>query len=167
MNSEKEIKITLGRIEGTTGEENYCYIEDTTNPEKNKSQTEGQKIKIKIPLTFEDPVKEKSFTANSLSSKEENKKNEEISYENFDAKELKEISYNFQENINYLIPNSASWFSFDAIHPFEIKANQEFFNGKFPSKTPEVYKQYRNFVINLYKENTEIYLSSTSKLIFY
>jgi hypothetical protein len=216
LNKKKEIVITLGRIEGNNGEENYCYLEDTTtkthlvptnpnlkntnqknqknsNTNKNNQNTskaiiqsiltpvisqesisfqekenekekekekESKKIKIKIPLNFEESnsqIKENSILSSS-------KTDDEINIENFYEKENKEIqSYNFEPKINYLIPNSSSWFNYDDIHPFEIKANQEFFNGKFPSKTAEIYKQYRNFVINLYKENPEIYLSSTSK----
>lgn len=29
----------------------------------------------------------------------------------------------------------------------------EFFSGRYPSKTPSVYKEYRNFIIKLYRMN--------------
>jgi len=40
----------------------------------------------------------------------------------------------------------------------------EFFSGKYPSKTPDIYKEYRNFMVLLYRQNTLGYLSATSKL---
>jgi hypothetical protein len=62
-----------------------------------------------------------------------------------------------------IIPSCAQWFKFDEIHEIEMKALPEFFCGKYPSKTPEIYKQYRNYIINLYRENSNSYLSSTGK----
>ena len=38
----------------------------------------------------------------------------------------------------------------------------EFFCGKYPSKTPETYKEYRNFMIKTYRENPTGYLSATT-----
>lgn len=60
-----------------------------------------------------------------------------------------------------ILPSCAQWFNFDDIHEIELKALPEFFCGKYPSKTPELYKQYRNYIINLYRENSNSYLSST------
>ena len=60
------------------------------------------------------------------------------------------------------LPISSSWFNMDNIHEIEIKSLPEFFCGKYPSKTPQVYKNYRNFIINLYRENSTMYLSSNT-----
>jgi SWI/SNF related-matrix-associated actin-dependent regulator of chromatin subfamily C len=60
------------------------------------------------------------------------------------------------------IPASATWFSFDKIHKIERDALPEFFRGTKPSKTPEVYMKYRNFIITLYRMNPRNYLSATS-----
>jgi SWI/SNF related-matrix-associated actin-dependent regulator of chromatin subfamily C len=38
----------------------------------------------------------------------------------------------------------------------------EFFSHKYPSKTPQVYKEYRNFMIHLYRMNPSVYLSATT-----
>ena len=40
------------------------------------------------------------------------------------------------------------------IHPIEEESLPEFFSGKYPSKTPQVYKEYRNFMIMLYRMST-------------
>jgi SWI/SNF related-matrix-associated actin-dependent regulator of chromatin subfamily C len=37
----------------------------------------------------------------------------------------------------------------------------EFFCGKFPHKSPEKYFNYRNFIIKLYREKPDCYLSGT------
>ena len=50
----------------------------------------------------------------------------------------------------------------DNIHEIEIKSLPEFFCGKYPSRTPKIYKNYRNFIINLYRENSTMYLSSNT-----
>ena len=58
---------------------------------------------------------------------------------------------------------AAAWFSLDEIHQVEMDALPEFFNGRFPSKTPAVYKEYRNFMILLYRQYPATYLTATSK----
>ena len=69
-----------------------------------------------------------------------------------------------KKNINtpIFLPSCSSWFNFDNINEIEINALPEFFCGKFPSKTKEIYKNYRNFIINLYRENPKKYLTSTT-----
>ena len=44
----------------------------------------------------------------------------------------------------------------------EKESLPEFFNDFYPSKTSEVYKEYRNFMIGLYRMNPSVYLSATS-----
>jgi len=63
-----------------------------------------------------------------------------------------------------IVPSCTQWFNLDGIHEIETKTLPEFFCGVFPGKTPEIYKEYRNYIINLYRENTNSYLSSSSKL---
>lgn len=60
-----------------------------------------------------------------------------------------------------IIPSSAHWFKLEEIHQIEKESIPEFFVGK-PSKTPEIYKRYRNFIINLYRQNPRTYLNSTT-----
>lgn len=62
----------------------------------------------------------------------------------------------------YIIPSCSQWFEFDSIHEIEQESLPEFFCGKYPSKTPESYKEYRNFMIKLYRENPTGYLSATT-----
>lgn len=59
------------------------------------------------------------------------------------------------------IPSSAAWFDFEKIHDIERESLPEFFGGK-PSKTPDVYIEYRNFMIRAYRTNPRNYLTATA-----
>lgn len=61
-----------------------------------------------------------------------------------------------------ILPSYSSWFDMHQIHPIEKKAMQEFFNGRNRSKTPAVYKDYRDFMINTYRLNPIEYLTVTA-----
>ncbi|KAF2279205.1 SWIRM-domain-containing protein [Westerdykella ornata] len=61
-----------------------------------------------------------------------------------------------------VIPSYASWFDMRYIDYRERKALPEFFNGRNRSKTPAVYRDYRDFMINTYRLNPEEYLTVTA-----
>ncbi|KAJ7957214.1 SWI/SNF complex subunit SWI3A [Quillaja saponaria] len=52
----------------------------------------------------------------------------------------------------YAIPIHSSWFLWDEIHETERIALKEFFDGSSISRTPKIYKEYRDFIINKYRE---------------
>ena len=60
-----------------------------------------------------------------------------------------------------ILPSCASWFDMHEIHQIEKDSLPEFFCGK-PSKTPQIYKRYRNYIIQLYRQNPKTYLNSTT-----
>lgn len=70
---------------------------------------------------------------------------------------------NFQKT-PIVLPSCSQWFDLDTIHEIEMNSLPEFFCGKYPSKTPQVYKEYRNFIISLYRENPQCYLSATGRI---
>ncbi|KAG6517062.1 SWI/SNF complex subunit SWI3A homolog [Zingiber officinale] len=53
----------------------------------------------------------------------------------------------------YSIPASSSWFRWDEIHDTEKRSLPEFFDGSAASRNPRVYKEYRDFIINKYRED--------------
>ncbi|KAI3953424.1 hypothetical protein MKW92_029090 [Papaver armeniacum] len=61
----------------------------------------------------------------------------------------------------YSIPIYSSWFSWDEIHEVETTFLKEFFNGTSISRTPKVYKEYRDFIINKYREDPSRRLTFT------
>jgi SWI/SNF related-matrix-associated actin-dependent regulator of chromatin subfamily C len=67
-----------------------------------------------------------------------------------------------QQLTEVIIPSYAAWFSFTEINEIEQKALPEFFNNKNKSKTPQVYKDYRDFMIHTYRLNPLEYLTVTA-----
>lgn len=61
-----------------------------------------------------------------------------------------------------ILPSYSTWFDMHVIHPIEKKALAEFFNARNRSKTPAVYKDYRDFMINTYRLNPIEYLTVTA-----
>lgn len=60
-----------------------------------------------------------------------------------------------------VIPSCASWFDPLTIHQVEVDSLPEYFNSKYPSKTPTIYMTYRNFIIKLYRDKPTTYLTAT------
>jgi SWI/SNF related-matrix-associated actin-dependent regulator of chromatin subfamily C len=60
------------------------------------------------------------------------------------------------------IPAQSRWFRMDAIHDLERRSLPEFFNDRSPSKTPKVYKVYRDFMIDTWRLTPSKYLTATS-----
>ncbi|KAH0532391.1 hypothetical protein TsFJ059_001086 [Trichoderma semiorbis] len=61
-----------------------------------------------------------------------------------------------------VLPSYSTWFDMNSIHDIERKAMAEFFNNRNRSKTPAVYKDYRDFMINTYRLNPVEYLTMTA-----
>ncbi|CAN6665417.1 chromatin structure-remodeling complex protein Rsc8p [Trichomonascus vanleenenianus] len=61
-----------------------------------------------------------------------------------------------------IIPSYAAWFDREKVNELEKKSLPEFFNGKNRTKTPDVYKEYRDFMIDCYRLNPTEYLTLTA-----
>lgn len=167
----KNIQITLGK-KG----DHYFYISDTIS----------ERSKIKIPITALNKKEPKTLLGTSQENDIKGEKHSKIAngVHNVANSSQENVSSILRQNDNLLknhedipvltkivennlkqhliIPSCSQWFKFDEIHEIEQKALPEFFCGKFPGKTPEVYKDYRNYIINLYRENLNTYLTATS-----
>ena len=66
------------------------------------------------------------------------------------------------QNHAIILPSYSAWFDMSAIHNIEKKALPEFFNNRNRSKTPAVYKDYRDFMVNTYRLNPAEYLTVTA-----
>jgi len=144
------LTITIGKLP----HEQYYYISDSITSKANNT-----KIKISM-VDMKEDTKQKALKDHE----EENDITNEILAMGPEIlkEELPKIVNTIQtnENENIYLPISSSWFNMDNIHEIEMKSNPEFFVGKYPTKTPQIYKKYRNFIINLYRENPSMYLSS-------
>lgn len=61
-----------------------------------------------------------------------------------------------------IIPSYSTWFDMSKIHPIERRALPEFFNSRNRSKTPSIYKDYRDFMVNAYRLRPTEYLTVTA-----
>ena len=61
-----------------------------------------------------------------------------------------------------ILPSYSTWFDMHDIHDIERKGLPEFFNNRNRSKTPAVYKDYRDFMINTYRLYPYEYLTVTA-----
>lgn len=67
-----------------------------------------------------------------------------------------------QQTHQIILPSYSTWFDMHEIHSIEQKSLPEFFNNRNRSKTPAVYKDYRDFMINTYRLNPVEYLTVTA-----
>ncbi|KNE55898.1 hypothetical protein AMAG_01762 [Allomyces macrogynus ATCC 38327] len=70
--------------------------------------------------------------------------------------------YLVEQTHEIIIPSYAAWFDMNAIHDVERRALPEFFNGRNKSKSPAIYKEYRDFMVNAYRLNPTEYLTVTA-----
>ena len=154
LNKKRERKsepliITIGKLQ-TENSLEYYYISDSLHQGGNK---------IKIALNESSPQEPKnSDSPNSPTVLQK------ITIEQpHEVLPKKNNTQNFAPKVEPIkIPETASWFNLEEIHEIEKLSLPEFFNGKYPSKTPEIYKKYRNFIIDLYRQNPSIYLTATA-----
>lgn len=71
-------------------------------------------------------------------------------------------SHLIQQTHSIVLPSYSTWFDMHMINDLERKALPEFFNNRNRSKTPAVYKDYRDFMINTYRLNPAEYLTVTA-----
>lgn len=71
-------------------------------------------------------------------------------------------SHLISQTFAIILPSYSTWFDMNTIHALEKKAMAEFFNNRNRSKTPAVYKDYRDFMINTYRLNPAEYLTVTA-----
>jgi len=154
LNKKRERKsepliITIGKLQ-TENSLEYYYISDSLHQGGNK---------IKIALNESSPQEPKnSDSPNSPTILQK------ITIEQpHEVLPKKNNTQNFAPKVEPIkVPETASWFNLEEIHEIEKLSLPEFFNGKYPSKTPEIYKKYRNFIIDLYRQNPSIYLTATA-----
>ena len=70
--------------------------------------------------------------------------------------------YLAQQTHQVIVPSYSAWFDMSKIHEVERRALPEFFNSRNRSKTPSIYKEYRDFMINTYRLRPTEYLTVTA-----
>ncbi|ANB15713.1 Rsc8p [Sugiyamaella lignohabitans] len=76
--------------------------------------------------------------------------------------EEKARQYLAKQLYRVIIPSYSAWYDRGAIHDIEKRSLPEFFTGVNRTKTPEVYADYRDFMIDTYRLNPTEYLTVTA-----
>ncbi|KAJ1679916.1 SWI/SNF and RSC complex subunit Ssr2, partial [Spiromyces aspiralis] len=113
-----------------------------------------------------EPAAQATAASNKTDSDKDNKADQDASQKAVEQEQQKrnqEMARLLPEQTHeIIIPSYAAWFQFGRIHENERKALPEFFNGKNRSKTPTIYTEYRDFMINTYRLNPTEYLTVTA-----
>ena len=138
-----------------------------SNAEKEDTEQQG-------PLPLPQELDEKQTTEiKEEPSKEENEVKKEETGEVTDKEEDKEDEEEEEEEEDIetetvrqthvcVIPSYASWFDMGKVHRIERESLPEFFSSGHPSKSPQIYVNYRNFMVNAYRLNPNEYLTLTA-----
>ena len=122
-------------------------LADDSNPAK-KSRTPNQEEQQQQP-TDNNEKQPTSTTTNGTVNETAKQKETAKKYIAVQAHEI-------------IIPSYAAWFELGSIHDIERRSLPEFFNSRNKSKTPSVYKEYRDFMVNTYRLNPLEYLTVTA-----
>lgn len=76
--------------------------------------------------------------------------------------EEKARAYLAEQTQRVVIPSFATWFDRNGIHDIERKSLPEFFSGVSRTKSPAIYSQYRNFMVDTFRLNPVEYLTFTA-----
>jgi SWI/SNF related-matrix-associated actin-dependent regulator of chromatin subfamily C len=101
-----------------------------------------------------DPMEDAQATSAAQATAEKTQTTEELA--------AAASSHLVQQTHQIILPSYSTWFDMHQIHPLEKKSLPEFFNARNRSKTPAVYKDYRDFMVNTYRLNPIEYLTVTA-----
>lgn len=76
--------------------------------------------------------------------------------------EEKARAYLAEQTQRVVIPSFATWFDRNGIHDIERKSLPEFFSGVSRTKSPAIYTQFRNFMVDTFRLNPVEYLTFTA-----
>lgn len=115
------------------------------------------------PLKNEEDVDMGEGVEEEAESGEENEEEDAAQLEATRARlEDQARKYLAQQTHQVIIPSYSAWFDMSKIHEVERRALPEFFNSRNRSKTPSIYKEYRDFMINAYRLRPTEYLTVTA-----
>lgn len=105
-----------------------------------------------LPSTVLTDVPAPSISAKQVIKAEDTKNEIEEKASQFLAKQTYRV----------IIPSFAAWFDRSKCNDIEKKSLPEFFNNKHRTKTPSIYMEYRNFMIDTFRLNPSEYLTFTA-----
>jgi len=146
----KKSRLSPSEVTTNTGAEEDTQIEDV----ENVGDGEGENADVNM----EEPAE------NEAETEDENEEEEDPTQQEANRVRLEEQArkYLAAQTHEVIIPSYAAWFDMSAIHAVEKRSNPEFFNSRNKSKTPSIYKDYRDFMINTYRLRPSEYLTVTA-----
>lgn len=127
-----------------------------------------KQVKLELDQAKTEVSEENRLEENRLDSKLENK-SPNSALEPSSTSDLNLIDSNSYDasvhqpqTHSIIIPSYASWFNMKKIHKIEKQSLPEFFKLNLQSKSPKIYLNYRNFMINSYRLNPNEFLTLTS-----
>ncbi|KIW14193.1 hypothetical protein PV08_06974 [Exophiala spinifera] len=167
--------------EATAPQEAEAATQGTSTPAETGSATDGNPADASKPSAaadeatgevedaemggVEDEAKGKDAVLETGNDGQEGLANEAVDGQSEQTKSALEAaasSHLVAQTHQIILPSYSTWFDMTTIHPLEKKSLPEFFNSRNRSKTPAVYKDYRDFMINSYRLNPIEYLTVTA-----
>jgi SWI/SNF related-matrix-associated actin-dependent regulator of chromatin subfamily C len=146
----KRSRLSPSEAATNNGADDDTQIEDT----ENAGDGEGENADVNMDENAD----------NEADSEEENEEEEDPSQQEANRVRLEEQAkkYLAAQTHEVIIPSYAAWFDMSTVHAVEKRSNPEFFNSRNKSKTPPIYKDYRDFMINTYRLRPAEYLTVTA-----
>ncbi|KAF7722166.1 hypothetical protein EC973_003644 [Apophysomyces ossiformis] len=146
-----------------TNPDDYDCLEEQQRKNKKRSvedsllENASPSKKTKMPSTEDQPAGETNATSVQVDTLENTN-------DPMDKQRREEATKKFLplQKHDIVIPSYCAWFDITTINEIERQSVPEFFNNKNKSKTPTVYKDYRDFMINTYRTNPLEYLTITA-----
>src|ERR1700761_1593573 len=142
--------------EGVTGNDG-ADAGTSTHVDDHVVKAEGDVDEVVGDVTMDDHAEEE------VESGDENEEEDPAQLEaNRQALEEQARKYLAAQTHEVIIPSYSAWFDMSTIHAIEKRSIPEFFNSRNRSKTPSIYKDYRDFMINTYRLRPSEYLTVTA-----
>ncbi|KAJ1982582.1 SWI/SNF and RSC complex subunit Ssr2 [Dimargaris xerosporica] len=157
--------VVAGDISNISHTESSMQAEPTAEFEaKLDQQSESLAVAAENPDTMQSEGPAEALAANDAAAAHQPLKDEAPLPVALAPEEVQDRAreYLAQQTYEVVIPSYSAWFAMDKIHQNEVRTLPEFFNGRNRSKTPAIYKDYRDFMINTYRLNPTEYLTFTA-----
>lgn len=138
---------------------------DTKNEEKSSdNQGDTQMIDSEPNLPERDQLNAPQIPENTQSDAPQQKISTTVisAKDTKNAIEEKASQFLAKQTYRVIIPSFAAWFDRSKCNEIEKKSLPEFFNNKHRTKTPSIYMEYRNFMVDTFRLNPSEYLTFTA-----
>ncbi|KAL5594175.1 uncharacterized protein BROUX77_007522 [Berkeleyomyces rouxiae] len=139
-------------------------VEDNDDVQMNDAPTADVSVKVdsETPAPAADDNQTSQNKDQTMADQDDEEGAQETEAQSKESTESAVRNHLLEQKHAVVVPSYSTWFDMAAIHDIEKKAMSEFFNNRNRSKTPTVYKDYRDFMVNTYRLNPAEYLTVTA-----